>query len=331
MSFEQLKRNRYYEPGLGHAYEHTSLSHYEDLEEYHRPLARMQHAHLHGTGVARGLAVRATAGSTVLTVEAGLAIDRHGRLIVLATNGKGDIGADPPNGESDPRDVPVTLATAGLPAGSYVLSIRHYETLDLNEGAGGRFQEIPWLRLEPVAGDNAYVDAGSAVVLALVEVDAAGKLAALGAGAPPQPHRRLVGLEPGALSFGRTRVGAEGLSDSAGPRIEVQDDGGLSIGGQGGAALRLNPAGGRVGIGVDAPQAGLHIDRGATDDLALLLSASGPGWGSGLQLRNDGAKRTYGIYADATGNLHFADVNARVDRLLIGADGKVGIGGNPPT
>jgi hypothetical protein len=38
---------------------------------------------------------------------------------------------------------------------------------------------------------------------------------------------------------------------------------------------------GNVGIGTTNPEAGLHIDKAGTNDLALKLSSTGPGWGSG--------------------------------------------------
>jgi hypothetical protein len=330
MTFEQLKHSQYYEQSIGHAYEHSSLNHHEDLEYYHRPLARMQHAYLHGVGIARGLAVRGATGTQTLTVEAGLAIDDLGRIVVLANDGTGDIGADPPNGESNEQPVPVTLGTAGHAAGTYVLTIQHHEALRYRGYELAQFEQVPWLRLQPVAGEHAFVDEGIALVLALIEIAPEGAIASITAGADTLPHRRqLQGVQVGSLSFRHTSFTPSGLAESEGPYLTVQPDGGLRIDGSG--PLRLNPGGSTVGIGIETPQAALHIDRGATNDLALLLSASGPGWGSGLQLRNEGVNRTYGIYAGASGQLHFADVNAGVDRLLLGADGNVGVGSNPPT
>jgi carboxypeptidase T len=89
-------------------------------------------------------------------------------------------------------------------------------------------------------------------------------------------------------------------------------------------------ANGNIGIGSASPRAGLEIDKGSTNDLALLLSSSGLGWGSGIQLRNaaQGGK-VYGIYS-GLGQLHFADVDNSVDRLVIAKTGNVGIGTNTP-
>ena len=78
-------------------------------------------------------------------------------------------------------------------------------------------------------------------------------------------------------------------------------------------------------------QGTVEIDQGSTNDLALLLASSGPGWGSGVQLKNTAANgKAYGIYSGADGNLHFADQDASQDRLLISQAGNVGIGTNAP-
>lgn len=97
-------------------------------------------------------------------------------------------------------------------------------------------------------------------------------------------------------------------------------------------------AGGKVGIGTKDPEAmldvagdarinGLTINKGATNDLALRLTSTGPGWGSGLILANTALEgREYGLYADPTGILHLADNNAGIDRVRVYKNGAVGIG-----
>jgi hypothetical protein len=84
---------------------------------------------------------------------------------------------------------------------------------------------------------------------------------------------------------------------------------------------------GNLGIGTVKPSAALEIDRGATNDLALRLTSSGPGWGSGLQLSNQAAGgKTYGSYSGSDGNWHFADQDNQVDRLVIDQSGNLAIG-----
>ncbi|MFF7534702.1 hypothetical protein ACFZB2_37275, partial [Streptomyces bobili] len=84
---------------------------------------------------------------------------------------------------------------------------------------------------------------------------------------------------------------------------------------------------GNVGIGTATPSVALEIDRGTTDDVALLLTSSGPAWGSGLQLRNasDGAT-TYGTFSGADGRWHFTDTEAGADRMVIDQKGRIGLG-----
>jgi len=76
---------------------------------------------------------------------------------------------------------------------------------------------------------------------------------------------------------------------------------------------------------------GLKIDKKDKNEPALLLDSSGPGWGSGMQLRNTAqGGKTYGIYS-GFGSLHFTDSDKHVDRLLIHGFGNVGIGTSSPT
>ena len=85
--------------------------------------------------------------------------------------------------------------------------------------------------------------------------------------------------------------------------------------------------GGNVGVGTATPSAGLEIDKGITNDVALVLNSSGPGWGSGMKLINKGAPggKNYGIYS-GSGRLNFTDIDIGADRLVVAASGNIGIG-----
>ncbi len=76
---------------------------------------------------------------------------------------------------------------------------------------------------------------------------------------------------------------------------------------------------------------GLEINRDITNETALQLTSSGTGWGSGIRFKNtaSGAK-TYGIYSGIDKAWHFADVDTSTDRLIIDANGNVGIGAITP-
>jgi len=88
---------------------------------------------------------------------------------------------------------------------------------------------------------------------------------------------------------------------------------------------------GNVGIGTTAPGAGLDINEGSTNNVALALRSSGTGWGSGVQFINSasGAKN-YGLYAGSDGKWHFVDVSSSTDRMIIDSSGNVGIGTTAP-
>jgi len=88
---------------------------------------------------------------------------------------------------------------------------------------------------------------------------------------------------------------------------------------------------GNVGIRTTIPAAGLDINEGSTNNVALALRSSGVGWGSGVQFINSasGAKN-YGLYAGSDGKWHFVDVSSSIDRMIIDSSGNVGIGTTVP-
>ena len=100
------------------------------------------------------------------------------------------------------------------------------------EGSCGKLEQTPWLRLLPTAGDLGPIEAGEALVLAIVEVDADG-IATVRDQAEGLTHRReLLGQGTGELRIRRTAAGAED-----GRRCAVGQDCGEEAGG-----LRLSVA-----------------------------------------------------------------------------------------
>ena len=87
---------------------------------------------------------------------------------------------------------------------------------------------------------------------------------------------------------------------------------------------------GNVGIGTSNPSAGLEINKGNTNDVALLLKSSGPGWGSGLQLYNLASDKQFGMYSGNDGKWHFTH-EGNGDRLVIDNAGNIGIGNSSPS
>ncbi len=305
-----------------------------DVENYLLPADRVRTASLYSWGVADGLVVTGTSGQAGVTVKPGAALDAAGHLIVLAADGFAVV--DPEVDPDQIQDVPTVpvgagggfaLSTAGLSAPQF-LTITWREVLGESVLANAPvLLHAPWLRLVPVAG---FPDTGATVVLAKVTLDAAGKVTALSA-----EGRRVAGVSTGRLQLRVPRLAtAPGLAvdQLAGAELRGRPDGGMELvaqppGGTPRTALSVDGATGNVGVGVTAPAAAVDVDRGATNDLALRLSSSGPGWGSGLQLRNTAAGgRTYGIFSAPDGKLHLADATGSVDRLVIDQGGNVSIG-----
>ena len=96
------------------------------------------------------------------------------------------------------------------------------------EGSCGKLEQTPWLRLLPTAGDLGPIEAGEAIVLAIVEVDATG-LRRCGIG--PRGSRTVAscsGKGTGELRIRRTATGRSGRR-CAGRQDRRADGGGLRL------------------------------------------------------------------------------------------------------
>ncbi len=69
----------------------------------------------------------------------------------------------------------------------------------------------------------------------------------------------------------------------------------------------------------------ITIDKGSANEVALRMTSSGPGWGSGIRFDNtfNAANHRYGIYVDQLGNWNFVDDTATANRMYITPDGVV--------
>jgi hypothetical protein len=226
MSAEPVKRSQYFNPPTTEC-PHSSRNHFEDWEEFHLPMARMHHAALHGRGVASGLEVSVQDAGTQIEVGPGVAVDGRGELIALSAAGQAEIGAEQPGESGQQIDPPFRLGVAGREAGTYYLCIQFAQTLRFAEGSCGKQEQTPVLRLLASAGDATPIDAGEAIVLAIVEVDAAG-VATVRDRAEGLPHRRqLVGQSGSELRIRRTETAADAVADAAAGGIGARDGGGL--------------------------------------------------------------------------------------------------------
>lgn len=244
MPYPQIKRNRYTDDS-GFVPPHSSLNHAEDMQDFHLPGAEARNASFHTWGVARGLEVSGTLGTgTEVVIQPGVAIDELGRMIVLADDGHGDIGANPPGGQHNEVTVPVTLGF-GSHTGPVYVTIQYSEILRDSEGAFGRLELAPWIQIEPVSGDDAYVHDGEAVILAVAEIDATtGALVDLQPARSDFNHgRRVIGQSIGSVEIRRAGRAGDSVEEIAAARIGPGADGGLNI-------MVANPADG-VTIGAE--------------------------------------------------------------------------------
>ena len=235
MGYEKITRNRYYEPPSvslpgGFEYPHTSRNHYEDQLEYDQPLERVHQSNLHDWGIASGLSVTGSPGSTSVVIEAGAAVDINGTLLVLATDGSGDVGANPEASQHEEQSTPITLDLSSQLDSLCYVTISHSEIIRPGEGSGGRSERIPWVRLQPVAGAGAYVNDGLSVILALVDINASGELVSLSSESSSAPlPRRLMDNKTRDLILQRASKTGNTVSEREAGRLAPSEGGGLTL------------------------------------------------------------------------------------------------------
>jgi hypothetical protein len=124
----------------------------------------------------------------------------------------------------------------------------------------------------------------------------------------------------GQNNSGTLKIGTYFTGASFGAAIQSSQ---FSTGVDAPSALILNPLGGNVGIGTNNPTALLSIYSGPSNAVALSMTTSGTGLGSGIQFVNTtpSTGRNYGIYSGSDGLLHLNDATASADRVTIGSTG----------
>jgi Chaperone of endosialidase len=318
MSAELVKRSQYFNPPSTEC-PHSSRNHFDDWEEFHLPMARMHHAALHGRGVASGLAVSLQEAGMQIEIGPGVAVGGTGELIALSAEGQADIGIDGPGEADQQMGAPFRLGTAGRENGTYYLCIQFAQALRFAEGSCGKVEQIPWLRLLPTAGDLGPIEAGEAIVLAVVEINEG--VATIGDPAEGLAHRRqLLGQGMGELRIRRTETASEGVGDVPAGRIAAAEGGGL----------RLSVAGAAAGMILDREDGGrfsrLEIQA---DDARLAGNLEVPGslglasWR--LQAGGSEADPTLELQAPADrGSLKVRDANGTRE-LMLGVDEAGGV------
>ena len=231
MTEQPIKRNRYFAPPSFEC-DVNGRNLDEDIQNFHLLSAQAQLASLHDWGIAQGLEVSGTLGSSTITISAGVALDAQGRLIVLATEGRGDLGSNPPGGNHNPVTVPVELdpsTFAGETDTSYYLTIQFSEILRFDDGGAGcgRLEQAPWLRLQPV---SEFREDGTAVVLAVVTLDTSDQIVALAHQDSSLPvGRHLIGKTVGKLQIARSQTASDRISETSAGKLEALASGGLQL------------------------------------------------------------------------------------------------------
>jgi hypothetical protein len=354
MTAEPVKRSQYFNPPSTEC-PHSSRNHFEDWEEFHLPMARMHHAALHGQGVASGLEVSVQEAGAQIEVSPGVAVNRLGELIALAAEGQADVGSDQPGEAGQQIAAPFRLGAAGRESGSYYLCIQFAQTLRFTEGACGKLEQTPWLRLLPAGGDLGPIEAGEAIILAIVDVDAEG-IATVRDRAEGLAHRRqLVGQATSELRLHRSETTAGAVADRPSGRIAAGEAGGLRLSvadaadalildredGGSFSSLEIHADDARFFGNLEVPGSlGLASWRlragGSETDPALAVEA--PADRGALRVRNAGGTREVMLGVDESGGV-VATVSAHDLQLRAGgnniamtlkADGRVGIGTAAP-
>jgi hypothetical protein len=228
MAYDIIKKNVFYD--APNVYPHDGRNHFDDFQDYHDPLARQHHAAIHDRGIAAGFEVSGAPGDGHVSINPGVCVDGPGRLIVLSTSGKGDIGGDPPGGNSQEAPVPVQLPLAAQAGNTVYVTIQYSTLRRVNEGSGGRLEQVPWVRLQPTAGAGAYVDDGSSVILGIVKISAAGTITTLSATDNTLPYgRRSLGEPVSELRVRRSQSAANQLSEALSGRVSPGPSGGLQV------------------------------------------------------------------------------------------------------
>jgi hypothetical protein len=228
MTAEPVKRSQYFNPPTTEC-PHSSRNHFEDWEEFHLPMARMHHGALHGRGVASGLEVSVQEAGSQIEIGPGVALNGRGELIALAAEGRADVGRERPGEAGHQIEAPFRLAVAGREAGTYCVCIQFAQALRFTEGSCGKLEQTPWLRLLSVTGDVEPIEAGEAIVLAIVEIDAAGTASARDRTEGLAQRRELVGQGTGELRLRRTATAADAVRDTLAGGIGAGDGGGLRL------------------------------------------------------------------------------------------------------
>ncbi len=175
-------------------------------------------------------------------IHPGVALNAQGELIALSPDGQADLGPNPSGDPHTEVPVPVQLPLAShTPASgtaNVYVTIQYSEILRATEGSGGRQEQVPLVRLQNAAGNGAYVDDGSSIILAIAEINSSGDLIALkNQDSAVLYRRRLIGQFVEELRIQRSEATSNtvdgttstSLDETLSGKIGPNDNGGLQI------------------------------------------------------------------------------------------------------
>ncbi|MEZ4731286.1 MAG: hypothetical protein R3E79_29560 [Caldilineaceae bacterium] len=329
----RLRHHQYFLPESGTELDESVRTHYQDWQEYHLRLARLHHSYLHGWGVIRGLDVsQHPDNASAVVVSPGMALDRAGQLITLA-NTEGEFAVV--GSEQDEILPPYSIDLSGHQSTTLYLTIRSFQQLNNSD----QMEYLAWFQLAPTTSANDAIGAGEALVLAMIEVDAAGAVAAIRTADPLYPHaRQLLGshstnleLRRAATTNGTTHTLAAGYLTAVetglhlhvtNPNDEVMVTGpnrtplsrlalrgafelhaatGMPV-----VQLTHDPANQAGRIAVSAEDGTLHteVNSAGVWTSGLFTSDSGASFGQGLTVRNPSAGNALTATTGSTGAGH---------------------------
>jgi hypothetical protein len=136
---------------------------FQDEQQYHLEKQRLHNRLAHGAGIVTGLKVEGVEGTTV-QVRPGLALDSHGREIIVPDPQRTD-AAQPTNKEGQPEGDRIAKGVVSLRVGYREVDVGPLPTGE--ENSPSRTAEVYRLMVSP----DSPVGSDNGVVLALIRVD----------------------------------------------------------------------------------------------------------------------------------------------------------------
>ncbi|HTV91913.1 MAG TPA: hypothetical protein VMG98_04265 [Verrucomicrobiae bacterium] len=262
-----------------------------DEEQYFRPLERVHGMGLHAPGVALGMDLLCTIGSTNVQVLPGIALDPSGKHIFLASGGSAAIGPGsdypgPPPVTASVSDSGVILPTTGLTGDQYVVA-QWWETWDsasyYSTGVN-QFDDTPWLQFV----DASEYDPDIHVALGKVNLNSSGEISAVSYGDVGGIQRTSVSMPAQSLQLQRATLSGSTVSSTAWGEVRAREGGGIEIITQS-MSDAVNVVAGHTAFG-DESNPSIVLD--AND---AILTVGAPNYYGELQMHDENGNQTLNL------------------------------------